>query len=78
MPDYMLEMLVGEKAEALPPTYDATNLEVAISEVSLVKDVPGSVTLEVYENLPDTHYYIGPTEPTDPSILVWYDTSAPL
>lgn len=43
---------------------------------AVVEDQPLSV--EVYEYLRDTHYYIGPTEPTDPTILVWYDTSAPL
>lgn len=43
---------------------------------AVVEDQPPSV--EVYNFLRDTHYYIGPTEPTDPTILVWYDTSAPL
>ena len=40
-----------------------------------VEDAP--VGVEVFEFLRDTHYYIGPTAPTDPTILVWYDTSAP-
>lgn len=78
MPDYMVEMLVGEEAVALSSTLDGTNLEIAIDEVSVVKNVPGSVALEIYEVPPDTHYYIGPTEPTDPSILVWYDTTQPV
>lgn len=42
---------------------------------AVVEDNPLSV--EVYEFVRDTHYYIGNTEPIDPSVLVWYDTSQP-
>lgn len=71
----MVEMLVGEKAEAITAGTDGNVLEIAIDEVSVVRNVPGSVVLEIHEDIPDTHYKLGGTDPTaDQSVLVWYDT----
>lgn len=75
MPDVIVEMLVGTTLEKMASVDSSTAIEIAVQEVSVVKETPDPSIVEVYATLPDTHYKIGGSSfPTDPAILVWYDT----
>lgn len=77
MPSYMVEMLVEDKVVSTH-TDESQAVEILVGGKVYSEVVEDNLSIEVFEDLRDTHYYIGPTAPTDPSILVWYDTSAPL
>lgn len=65
MQDVIVEIIEGDVAYALPPVDDTTAVEVYVDQ---------PVAVDVFTQLPDTHYKIGGTDPTaDPSVLVWYD-----
>lgn len=73
--DYVLEALIDEQAVALEPAVGVTGLEVAIEEVSSVKNVPGSVAMEPANGPIQPPWQIAGSDPTaNPAVLVWFDT----
>lgn len=74
MPDYTVEMLVGEEAFSLGTTSDGTGIEIAVEPVSTIKNtLPDSSVIEV-EGPPQVPWQIGGSDPTsNPAVLVWFD-----
>lgn len=63
---YVLEMLVDDYVEVVEPQMEGQPIEVLIP--------PGSKILEVFQQSTIPYEKFGGTIPTDPAILVWYDT----